>query len=77
MAELCLLRRGFIPPSENGKMLKEEAVFSTFLLSILCSSLASWSFYASTPGHTMPLSLVTSYIIVLVLMELLSFYFKG
>lgn len=45
----------FIPPRENTKTPKEKAVFRTFLLSMLGSSPASWSFYALTPRHIMPL----------------------
>lgn len=70
VAELCLLRRGFIPSCTNGKNTERKdclQYFSTFLLSMLCSFPASWSPYVSTPTHTMPSFSGTSSIIVLVL----------
>lgn len=71
-AELCLLRRGFIPSCTNGKIPEERAVFSIFLLSYFPCRVPF--LLPGVPMSPLPCtlchhSLVTSIIIVLVLVS--------
>lgn len=76
VAELCLLKTGFIPPCEYGNMWKEKASISTFLFSVLRSFPASQSSCVSVPRHIVPsFSGHLKYHSISIFMELFSFYF--